>query len=95
MFFGQARFSGVSAMTAMRACGLTLEQVVPMVTSDLSQISIFGLICENRMSKNQSVTTSKKLANRSLRQIPPKFKLIHQQRSNVGSGTIFFDIIRY
>ena len=34
MFFGQARFSLVSAMTAMMACGLTLEQVVPMVTSN-------------------------------------------------------------
>jgi dihydroorotase len=33
MFFGQTRFSLVSAMTAMLACGLTLEQVVPMVTS--------------------------------------------------------------
>jgi dihydroorotase len=34
MFSGQARFSLVSAMTAMLACGLTLEQVVPMVTSN-------------------------------------------------------------
>ncbi|MET0852033.1 MAG: amidohydrolase/deacetylase family metallohydrolase, partial [Candidatus Rokuibacteriota bacterium] len=34
MFFGQTRFSLVSAMTAMMACGLTLEQVVPMVTSN-------------------------------------------------------------
>jgi dihydroorotase len=32
MFFGQMRFSLVSAMTALMACGLTLEQVVPMVT---------------------------------------------------------------
>jgi dihydroorotase len=32
MFFGQTRFSLVSAMTALMACGLTLEQVVPMVT---------------------------------------------------------------
>jgi dihydroorotase len=34
MFFGDVRFSLVSAMTAMMACGLTLEQVVPMVTSN-------------------------------------------------------------
>src|ERR671936_1728802 len=33
MFFGQARFSLVSTMTTMMACGLTLEQVVPMATS--------------------------------------------------------------
>jgi dihydroorotase len=32
-FAGQTRFSLVSAMTALMACGLTLEQVVPMVTS--------------------------------------------------------------
>jgi dihydroorotase len=32
MFFGQSQFSLVSAMTTMIACGLTLEQVVPMVT---------------------------------------------------------------
>lgn len=34
MFFGSQRFSLVSAMTAMLACGLKLEQVVPMVTSN-------------------------------------------------------------
>jgi dihydroorotase len=34
MFFGQARFSLVSTMTTMMACGLTLEQVVPMATSN-------------------------------------------------------------
>jgi dihydroorotase len=33
MFLGQTRFSLVSAMTSMLALGLTLEQVVPMVTS--------------------------------------------------------------
>jgi dihydroorotase len=33
MFFGKAQFSLTSAMTAMLACGLTLEQVVPMVTT--------------------------------------------------------------
>ena len=33
MFFGQTRFSLVSAMTSMLALGLTLEQLVPMVTS--------------------------------------------------------------
>jgi dihydroorotase len=34
MFFGQARFSLVSIMTTMLACDLTLEQVVPMATSN-------------------------------------------------------------
>ena len=34
MFFGQIRFSLVSAMTSMLALGLKLEQVVPMVTSN-------------------------------------------------------------
>jgi dihydroorotase len=34
MFFGQMRFSLVSTMTTLMACGLTLEQVVPMVTSN-------------------------------------------------------------
>jgi dihydroorotase len=34
MFFGSQRFSLVSAMTAMLACGLKLEQVVPMVTTN-------------------------------------------------------------
>jgi len=34
MFFGQARFSLVSTMTTLMACGLTLEQVVPMATSN-------------------------------------------------------------
>lgn len=33
-FFGETRFSLVSAMTALMACGLTLEQMVPMVTSN-------------------------------------------------------------
>jgi dihydroorotase len=33
-FAGQARFSLVQAMTSMMALGLTLEQVVPMVTSN-------------------------------------------------------------
>jgi len=34
MFFGQIRFSLVSAMTSMLALGLKLEQIVPMVTSN-------------------------------------------------------------
>src|SRR4249920_3116525 len=34
MFFGQMRFSLVSTMTTLMACGLTLEQVVPMATSN-------------------------------------------------------------
>ena len=34
MFFGQTRFSLVSAMTSMLALGLTIEQVVPMVTTN-------------------------------------------------------------
>jgi hypothetical protein len=38
---------------------------------DLSQISVFGLISESRVSKNQSLTASKTLSNRNLRQIPP------------------------
>jgi dihydroorotase len=38
MFFGQMRFSLVSAMTALMACGLTLEQVVPMVTVHSAQM---------------------------------------------------------
>ena len=33
MFFGQTRFSLVSAMTSMLALGLTIEQIVPMVTT--------------------------------------------------------------
>src|SRR5258706_4008597 len=33
MFFGQTRFSLVSAMTSMLALGLSLEQIVPMVTT--------------------------------------------------------------
>jgi dihydroorotase len=34
MFFGQIRFSLVSAMTSMLALGLKLEQIVPMVTAN-------------------------------------------------------------
>lgn len=34
MFFGQAAFSLTSAMTELIACGLTLEQLVPMVTAN-------------------------------------------------------------
>ena len=34
MFFGQTRFSLVSAMTSMLALGLTIEQIVPMVTTN-------------------------------------------------------------
>jgi dihydroorotase len=34
MFFGKTRFSLVSTMTSMLALGLTIEQVVPMVTSN-------------------------------------------------------------
>ncbi len=37
-FFGQTRFSLVSAMTALMACGLTLEQVVPMVTTHAARM---------------------------------------------------------
>jgi len=33
MFFGQTRFSLISAMTSMLALGLPLEQIVPMVTT--------------------------------------------------------------
>ncbi len=38
MYFGQTRFSLVSAMTALMACGLTLEQVVPMVTANAARL---------------------------------------------------------
>jgi len=34
MFFGSQRFSLVSAMTAMLACGLKLEEIIPMVTTN-------------------------------------------------------------
>lgn len=37
-FAGQARFSLASAMTALLACGLRLEQVVPMVTSNAARM---------------------------------------------------------
>jgi dihydroorotase len=39
MFFGSTRFSLVSAMTAMLACGLKLEQVVPMVTINSARMA--------------------------------------------------------
>ena len=48
MFFGQTRFSLVSAMTAMMACGLTLEQVVPMVTSNPARM----LRLEGRLARS-------------------------------------------
>jgi dihydroorotase len=38
MFFGETRFSLVSAMTAMLALGVPLEQVVPMVTSNAAKM---------------------------------------------------------
>ena len=38
MFFGQTRFSLVSAMTSMLALGLTLEQIVPMVTTHAAKM---------------------------------------------------------
>jgi dihydroorotase len=38
LFGGQTRFSLVSAMTAMLALGVPLEQVVPMVTSHAAQV---------------------------------------------------------
>jgi len=41
MFFGQQRFSLASAMTAMLALGLPLEQVVRMVTCNV--VDVFGL----------------------------------------------------
>lgn len=34
MFFGQTRFSLVSAMTSMLALGLSIEKIVPMVTTN-------------------------------------------------------------
>ena len=37
-FAGQARFSLASAMTGLLACGLRLEQVVPMVTSNAARM---------------------------------------------------------
>jgi dihydroorotase len=39
MFFGATRFSLVSAMTAMIACGLKLEQVIPMVTTNAAKMA--------------------------------------------------------
>jgi dihydroorotase len=39
MFFGSTRFSLVSAMTAMLACGLKLEQVIPMVTVNSARMA--------------------------------------------------------
>jgi dihydroorotase len=38
MFFGQTRFSLVSAMSSMLALGLSIEQIVPMVTSHAAQM---------------------------------------------------------
>ena len=38
MFTGKTRFSLVSAMTSMLALGLTLEQVLPMVTTNAAQM---------------------------------------------------------
>ncbi|HZS32480.1 MAG TPA: amidohydrolase/deacetylase family metallohydrolase [Methylomirabilota bacterium] len=42
MFAGQARFSLASAMTSLIACGLTLEQVVPMVTANAARMLGLG-----------------------------------------------------
>jgi len=44
--------------------------LAPAGLGDLSQISISGLISENRLSNNQWLTSSKKLSDRNLRQIP-------------------------
>ena len=38
LFAGQARFSLTHAMTELMACGLRLEQVVPMVTSNAARM---------------------------------------------------------
>jgi dihydroorotase len=38
LFAGQARFSLASAMTSLIACGLALEQVVPMVTANAAKM---------------------------------------------------------
>jgi dihydroorotase len=38
LFAGKARFSLTHAMTELMACGLTLEQVVPMVTSNAARM---------------------------------------------------------
>ncbi len=38
MFFGQTRFSLVSAMSSMLALGLPIEQIVPMVTTHAAQM---------------------------------------------------------
>ena len=38
MFFGQTRFSLVSAMSSMLALGLSIEQIVPMVTTHAAQM---------------------------------------------------------
>jgi dihydroorotase len=38
MFFGQTRFSLVSAMSSMLALGLTIEQIVPMVTTHAAKM---------------------------------------------------------
>lgn len=39
MFFGSTRFSLVSAMTAMLACGLRIEQIIPMVTTNCAKMA--------------------------------------------------------
>ena len=38
MFYGETRFSLVSAMTTLMALGLSLEQIVPMVTSNAARM---------------------------------------------------------
>ncbi|MEP9379450.1 amidohydrolase/deacetylase family metallohydrolase [Aquabacter sp. CN5-332] len=47
-FFGQARFSLIQAMSSMMALGLSLEQVVPMVTSNpakvLDRVDVVGAL---------------------------------------------------
>jgi hypothetical protein len=56
---------------------------------DLSQISMLGLISENRLLRNQPLTASKKLINSNLRQIPVplSFAVIRCEQAESAEAT--------
>jgi dihydroorotase len=64
-FAGQAKFSLVQAMSSMMALGLSLEQVVPMVTSNPAQmLGLSGVIGTLRSGVEADVTVLDEMRGR-------------------------------
>jgi len=78
-FAGQAKFSLVQAMSSMMALGLTLEQVVPMVTSHAAEmLGLSGTLGTLRSGVDADVTV--------LTERPGRYILRDNEKDRSGRG---------